>query len=292
MFVNFGWRGPAGGRKRDFEIEDLRFLELDQAHPMFNAFCQFYASAIVNDPRQERSSKTVEEVAAIVDAGEHALGRDSHVFIALQAGRIVGSIRCVLDRPGRPFPTEADVGFTLDPLRRYGRVMLVGRLAIAEDVRTRPAVLTHLFACFVNLALERDVSYVLSDGFRHVIPTYTRVGFELLFQRSDRRHAARMAHGFVCYPVLLDFVEMILERARHDDAPQLDFYPVTDKVLAERYYKRALVRDWLTRLTGRRRPRGIHEIRQNLPDVLTSAADSAPSNSPPDRAQAVSPGPR
>lgn len=260
LFVSFCWTGP---RRSSFSVGDLSFAPLASDDPRFAEVCHFYAQAIAQDPRQGFGELSVDQVADQVRASERAAGERSHVFVCWQRERIVGCVRCLIDQPGVPFPTEVDGGFSLDPLRRLGRVMVVGRLAIADDARARPDVLSNLFACFVNLALEHDVDWVLSAGFRHVLPTYMRLGFELLFHRSDARHGVRMSHGYISHPVLLDFRRLIFERARVD-AAKLDFYGVTNKLLAERYYKRALVRGWFAAATARRRPQDIHAVRALL----------------------------
>jgi hypothetical protein len=274
LFVNFVWCGRSRERRTTFAVDDLVFKQLSPAAPedagLFEEFAAFYGRAIVDDPRQGAGDKSLDQVIWSVREAETALGSDSVIFVCLLQGRVVGSIRCILDRPGRPFPTEADGGFSLDPLRRRCRVMAVGRLAIAEDLRARPDVMTHLFACFTNLALQHDITHVLSAGFRHVLPSYVKLGFEFLFPKTDPRHGTRMSHGFVSFPVMLDFQQMIFQRVRSGEARD-DFYGTTHKYLAERWFKRALVRSWMRAITRCREPAGIGQVR-----ALLAPASSTP----------------
>lgn len=276
LFINFVWCGRSNERQTSFRREDFQFEQISQAGADFKAFCELYAKGIVNDPKQSDGTKTWQEVAAVVEAAERSLGEDSVVFVCKHEGRLVGSIRCVLDRPGRPFPTEADIDSSFDPLRAHGRVCAIGRLTIEESYRGRGEIINGLFAGFVDLALENDVSYVISAGFRHVLPTYMKLGFEFMFDREDPRHGMRMSHGFVTYPVIFNFAEMVLNRANKTEA-KFDFYGVTNKYLAERWFKRKVCLRFLHRLIGKSTPQTLDELRS----LLASGATLLPNRDAP-----------
>lgn len=283
LVANFAWCGPGLRRRKHHVVNDLEIVQISQDSLRFEEFCTFYATAIASDPRQSDGRKTRLQIADTVRAAELALGDDSVIFACLHKGAIVGSIRCVLDRPGRAFPTEREGGFSLDPLRQRGeRLMAVGRLAIAPAMKTRPDVIAHLFGSFVDLALERDITFVLSAGFQHVLPIYRRVGFEHLFASSDPRHGVRMAHGFMSYPVLLNFGQMIFARVGNDQ-PKTDLKSTANPYLAERWYKRALVRSWIRRLLARAAPESIDDVRALLepaPDPGASPTHSITPHNP------------
>ena len=280
LVVNFLWCGPGLRRRKQSVVNDLEIVQISHNSLRFEEFCTFYSTAIVNDPRQSEGRKTRLQIADAVRAAELALGDDSVIFACLHKGAIVGSIRCVLDRSGRAFPIEREGGFSLEPLRRRGeRLMAVGRLAIAPAMKTRPDVIAHLFGSFVDLALERDITVVLSAGFKHVLPIYQRVGFHHLFAESDPRHGVRMAHGFVSYPVLLNFRQMIFARVGNDP-PKTDLKSTANPYLAERWYKRALVRGWMRRLLGRAAAESIDDVRALLDPAPDPGASPVHSTEP------------
>ena len=118
---------------------------------------------------------------------------------------------------------------------------------------------------------------MLSAGFQHVLPIYRRVGFDHLFPESDARHGVRMAHGFVSYPVLLNFRQMIFARVGNDQ-PKTDLKSTANPYLAERWYKRALLRRWTRNWLGRTAPESIDEVRALLdpsPGPTSSPKSSA-----------------
>jgi hypothetical protein len=240
MFMNLFWFGRANSRRDHFGIEEFEFRRLLSDSPQFPAFCDFYARQIYR-PGDDGNSKTIEEIAAVVSTTEKGLGMDSYVFVAEHAGRIVGCIRCVLDREGRPFPLETEMSSSFDPLRRIGKVMYVGRLAVDHAYRERPDVLNGIFKCFLDLCLSKDVAFVVAEGFSHRLPTYLKLGFEILFERSDKRHAIKMSHGYICYPVYMNFAYLVFNR----DDVALKKYHFSDFInpyLAERWYKRSALR--------------------------------------------------
>lgn len=280
LVANFWWCGPELRRREQHVVNDLEVIQIDHDSLRFEEFCTFYATAIFNDPRQSDGRKTRMQIADAVRAAELTLAQDSVIFACLHKGAIVGSIRCVLDRPGRAFPTEVEGGFRLDPLRRRGeRLMAVGRLAIAPAMKMRPDVIEHLFGSFVDLALERDITFVLSAGFSHVLSIYRRVGFNHLFPASDPRYGVRMSHGFVSHPVLLNFRRMIFDRVGNDQ-PKTDLKGTANLYLAERWYKRALLRRWIRNALGRTVPESIDEVRALLDPSPHSEASPTSSDAP------------
>ena len=262
LWVTFVWCGWSNERKKRFENGDLTFRQIDHADHAFVVFCEKYARAIANDPRQGQGTKTWEEIADVVQSAERQLGEHSIVFVCEHQGAIVGSVRCVLDHPVLPLPTERDVDSSFDGLRRYGKLMLIGRLTIDEAYRGRSDILNGLFGSFVDLALERDISFVISAGFTYVLPLYMKLGFEFLYPRRDPRHGVRMSHGFVTYPVILNFEQMVLDRADSDD--RYEIKRSTNMYLAERWFKRAMTRRFARRILKRGNLSDIGAIQEVL----------------------------
>ena len=240
IFLNLVWFGRRNEFQSNFIIGDFSFNRIDPSHPDFEHFCRFYAQKI-HRPGDDGNEKNVDDLVEIVASVERKLGSFSYIFIATHEKKIIGCIRCVLDQKSCSFPLEEDMQLSFDPLRRIGRVMYLGRLAVDINYRERPDVLTGLFKCFVDLALSKDVSFVVAAGFAHRLPTYFKLGFELLFDRSDSRHAAKMPHGYISYPVYLNFSRLIFHR-RESFQSKYKFADFINRFLVERWYKRNALR--------------------------------------------------
>jgi hypothetical protein len=236
IFLNFFWFGKRNRFQQSFIIGDFSFRRVNPNSSEFIRFCNFYAQQIYR-PGDDGNGKTEREIFDVVATVECDLGLDSYIFIAEHEMRVIGCIRCVVDRQGRPFPLEEDMQLSFDPLRRIGRVLYVGRLAVDPAYRERPDVLNGLFKCFVDLALSKDVSFVVAEGFSHRLPTYLKLGFEILFERSDPRHAIKMSHGYICHPVYLNFAKLIFHRSESAQS-KYQFADFINKYLVERWYKR------------------------------------------------------
>jgi hypothetical protein len=249
IFLNLVWFGRSNGMQQRFTVGQFVFRRVVAGSEEFVQFCQFYARQIYR-PGDDGNVKTVEQIAENVAAVELALAGDSHIFVAVHGTQIVGCIRCVIDRKQRPFPLEQDMQLSFDPLRKIGRVLYVGRLAVDTGYRERPDVLNGLFKCFVDLALSRDISFVVAEGFPHRLPTYLKLGFEILFARSDPRHAILMSHGYICHPVYLNFAQLIFNRGEAISG-KYSFSEFISRYLVERWYKRNALRQ-LLRMTRHR----------------------------------------
>lgn len=240
IFLNFIWFGWRNGYQHHFVIGDFSFRRVNHDSPDFERFCRFYAQQIYR-PGEDGNGKTEAEIADVVARVERELGGDSYMFVAEHEGTMIGCIRCVVDRKNRSFPLERDMQLSFNPLRRIGNVLYVGRLAVDPSYRERPDVLNGLFKCFVDLALSKDVSFVVAEGFAHRLPTYLKLGFEILFERSDRRHAIKMSHGYICHPVYLNFAKLIFHRSESTQS-KYQFSDFINRYLVERWYKRNALR--------------------------------------------------
>ncbi len=263
LFASFIWCGVANQRLRTFRTGDLAFHEITSKHADFAEFCSFYARNLMTDPRQAASCKTLAELIAGIRETEISAGNSTIIFVCKLNGVIIGCIRCVVDRRDSHLPTEKEIDCSFDDLRKYGKLMEVGRLAIDEAHRGKPEVLTGLFSGVVNVALERDVSYLVSSGFPYIVSVYLKLGFVMLFGKSDRRHAVRRSHGYVTHPVLLDFSDLVLNKTRKGNL-KFGMYELASPYLAERWFKRALVKRFLARCTMKSFPRDLKEIRKVL----------------------------
>lgn len=263
VLISFVWFGRGNERRKTFTRGQFSIEQLDGQDPRLVEFAGFYASVLTTERRTGRASMSSEELTKEILRQERALGRASVAFICHIDGTLVGTLRCILDDSRAEFAYERELQTPFTPLREQGRVMVVGRLAIAPEFRARPDVVNGLFAAFIDLALEKDVSYVISDAYPYVLPTYLKLGFEVLFPRSDERFRIHR-YGLVSHPVLLDLEQMILSKSSPDDM-QFGLYDVAHPYLAERWFKRLVLRRFVRRCLRRRRPNGIQEVQAMLP---------------------------
>lgn len=240
IYLNLVWFGRRNSLQQQFAIGDIAFRKIYLDTPEFDGFCRFYAEQIYR-PDDQSNPYTLEQITASVATVERTLGVNANMYIAEHDGRIVGCIRCIIDKKGKPFPLERDLKVSLDPLRKVGKVLYVGRLAVDPAYRERPDVLSGLFKCFVDLSLSRDISFVVAEGFSHRLPTYLKLGFEILFERSDHRFAVKMSHGYVCHPVFLNFSRLIFNRSESAQK-KYQFSECINRYLVERWYKRTALR--------------------------------------------------
>ena len=263
LFFHFVWCGPSSTRPRIWRYQDLTFEQINADGPDFGAFCTLYARSMVLDPRQEPGAKSWEEVREVIRASEKARGSASIMFVCKKDGEVIATLRTLLDRKGSPLPTESDIDSGYDGLRAFGKLISIGRLAVLEEHRNRPELMTGLFSEFVNVALESGADFVVADGFKHVVPMYLKLGFVLQYPKNDPRHAVRMSHGYICYPVVMDFRSMVLDRAGGQNYTS-EYSGETSRYLAERWFKRYLVNHMWRRLLGRHEINGIAEIKEVL----------------------------
>jgi len=242
MFFHFIYFGKPNKFQENFTIGKFEFLKISRNSELFQEFCLFYTKQIYENDALNRE-KTIDEMAEIVCKDEFELGDDAYIFVALYAGRIIGCIRCILDRKNRPFPLEKDIGVSFIEFRKKGKLLYVGRLAIDSNFRERPDVLSGLFKCFIDLSLEEDVSFVLAEGLAGKITLYIKLGFEFLFEKFDARHKNMMSHGYFGYPVFLNFSKLIFYGNSNEKSRQnSQFSNVINRYLMERWYKRNAVK--------------------------------------------------
>jgi hypothetical protein len=118
-------------------------------------------------------------------------------------------------------------------------------------------------ALMLLMILQNMAGFVVADGFKHVVPMYLKLGFVLQYPKNDPRHAVRMSHGYICYPVVMDFRSMVLDRAGGQNYTS-EYSGETSRYLAERWFKRYLVNHMWRRLLGRHEINGIAEIKEVL----------------------------
>ena len=269
LYISFCWCGTAFERKTQYRTAELQFSQIDNDSEDFNVFCDFFTMNVIMDAQHDLPYDCLDTMIPKHRELERGLGEDAAIFVCKIDGRMIGSIRCILGQPGKKIPAESYMQASFDPLRQAGPIMFVGRLAIDEAYRHRPEVINGLFAGFINLALERDMAYIVSEGFKLSLPIYLKLGFETLFTKKDPRFETKNGLGLTVFPVLLDFESFIMAKPDEKD-DRLGLMGIVNPYLAERFYKRTVVRQFIRKLRKKHRLAGIKAVRGAMAPALTA----------------------
>lgn len=260
IFFSLCWFGPQNTRKKHFHINDIEFHQLsNNNNDQIEKYHQFFIENIVTD--EKRKNLTMKELADDIFKSEADLENSTLIFCAFHHGKIVGCLRCVLANK-TAFPIEHDANLYLTHLRKYGHILQAGRFSIAEEYRERPEVMTGLFKCLIELALEKDISFIFGNAAIHRVPLYMKLGFNVLYPRSDSRSQVLMPYGTRCVPIVMNFSKTIIKN--REDANRYGFMDYVNRYLIERWYKRAILRYYFRPLDKRPWEMEISQIREYL----------------------------
>jgi hypothetical protein len=238
--LNLVWFGPAHAREEQFSVGPIEARQLRIGTSEFDGFCEFFTRHSAAD----HGSKNDEELKGwteIMRATEADLAKRSVAIGAFEGGRLVGSIRCVLDRRGHALPMEEQLNTSFDGLRKHGRLLYVGRVAIEEAYRQRPEVMASLFKAMVDVALQNDVAFLVVTTFTNRVPTFMKLGFEPLFSRNDPRYLYREPFGIAVVPLVMNLSRLGMS-GDYQKGPHQHFSGQLNPYLQERWYKRMVLR--------------------------------------------------
>jgi hypothetical protein len=181
--MDLSYCGRLYRRDREFGLGGFTFREIGRDAAAVAQFLSSYAdemSAAVTRDRRARVKYGRSEIFEEVCRTEHAATARVHYFNAYDGDKVVGGVAVALDGPDRRLPVEKSFGVTLDPLRRYGRIMEVRRLSVAAGYRFHQDIIRGLFKCAIEVALENDVSFMVDLTFHFVVNLLRKVDFEAL----------------------------------------------------------------------------------------------------------------
>lgn len=243
LFFNLVWFGWHNERQRDFIHGNFIFRQITISSKDFDEFCAFFAQQVVNDPRRKGVKLDSNAATQFIRDSELKLGCHSVIFCVYDGTKIIGSVRCILEQTATILPIEKDIVESFSRLRNLGKIMQIGRLGIDEKFRERPDVISGLFKCIIDLALEKDVHFIVGEAAKHRLPLYLKLGFELIFSRNDPRSTISMPYGSECIPVLLNFSRLVFV-SKGQVQQKYRFSESINRYLLERWYKRSVLKNY------------------------------------------------
>lgn len=245
LYLTFYDKSLITRRAKEFTLGDLTIKQLSYPSKEYDDYIDFFSHALAmevyeSDEKIESLRESLREVDTVVSA-------ERIVFAAYHNDKLVGTIGVAFDGKGKPFPFEEDMDLCADPMRKLGRIATTGRFGIAPEYRERPEVMTGLFKALLELALERDVAFVLAESFPARAMFYARLGFNSMYPRSDPRYV-------VHHPVMGDHLvflcnisEFLFFHTMDDKINRtFGFFDVINPLLIERYVKRMTIRHFFS----------------------------------------------
>lgn len=233
--------GTAGQRPRAFSMGGFRFEELPPRHDALAPFYAHFVREAMHSLKQGREARglSFDELVALKMAADAPSWPGVRFFAAYEGADIIGTISCMVKAGGALVGMESGVSdpVSLEPLRRYGRVMEVGRFSIAARHRFRPEVFRGLLRCVVETAFEHDAAFLVAQAYPSVVGIYSKIGFHKISEQVVRQSGTgapvllmvfNLAKKAVCDPELAT-------DGRAADAPAA-------LRLSERYFKRQSLR--------------------------------------------------
>ncbi|KFF67591.1 hypothetical protein IW01_14680 [Pectobacterium brasiliense] len=259
IFFSIVWFGNNNIRKDKFSINNFDFKRITESTAKYQ---RFFIEKVLSD--EQRSYLLLNELQheianSVFDGNDNVL-----IFCAYDGDKMVGCIRCVLANEV-PLPIENEANLDLQNLKRIGSILQVGRFSIDEKYRERPEIITGLFKCLIELALAKDISFIIGNAATHRVTLYMKLGFHLLFPPSDPRSRVKLPYGTLCTPVIMNFSNLIIKN--RDEVSKYGFIDYVNRYLLERWYKRAALRYYLKKTSRRPWELEVKDIRKLLNPV-------------------------
>jgi hypothetical protein len=245
------WCGNSHCRSKIFTDAGFTFKQISLQSQEFMEYCVHYVDATIQDSENSMIVDRQTLIDNLIDENTKLAGSARH-FIAIDKKfeNIIGTFRCIVDRSGRNFPIEQLLETSYDPLRSFGRLMDVGCFSIHPNYRSMPILTVGLFRCMMDLALERDVRFLVADAPYHRVSLYQQIGFRFLFPPSHMKARLVRSDGMVCYPLVLNLTEAFFGGSSGGNPGwKLGSSVKTNWYLFERWNRRLMLSSWFRRKT-------------------------------------------
>lgn len=169
-------------RQKEFTLGEYTFKQLSYPSREFEEYIDFYAWHISHEVHKKPEGyQVLRDAAHKVDAFD---SKDKIPFGAYHNGKLVGSCAITLPAKGELLPVEQQTPVSFAEIRKLGPIADVGRLVIAKGYRERPDVIRGLLKGTLEVALEKDMVFLMSEVFPSGSMFHYRLGFSTLFKRS------------------------------------------------------------------------------------------------------------
>lgn len=209
LYLHLVDMGPAFRRPRSFTGGRFRWREGDQPEDIQAFYWNFMREAMpsVKAGNGPRTATHEEMVTRRMELDRDQWPR-TRFFLATMGEDVVGTIACIDDDPRTPFPAEVnhEQPFSLDGLRRHGRIVEFGRFSIAKQHRFGQELISGLFRCVIERAMECDAAFVVALAYEPAWPIYRKIGFVPLTERPVHQRAT----GVAAYPAVLNLSRKVV----------------------------------------------------------------------------------
>lgn len=232
--------GPAWRRPKTFTLGGYRFEQLPSTHESLQSFYEHFIREALPSIRQGIRSErdSYEDLVSLKMAIDKPSWGQTLFFAALVDGEIVGTISCLLrtSRNTLGFETGHSSPLDLSRLRKFGKVIEVGRFSISPKHRFGQDVIQGLLRCAVEYAFETDAVFLVSQSYLSAVPIYHKIGFR---QISDSV-SHQLELGVAISPMVFNLARRVVCESQAHVTNRLS--DVLSPYRGERYFKRMSIR--------------------------------------------------
>lgn len=231
-------------RQKEYTKGAFTFKQIAYPSKEYDEYIDLYSGILIRDVYGEDKydeEKTLEMKNGIREY-DGITSQRKVIFGAYRDGRLIGTMGIALDAKEKPFPIEDVMECSLDPMRKLGKIVVIGRFCIEKQYRATADVIEGLFKSVFEYAVEHDTSFIVAEVL-HNTSAYARLGFESLMPRSDPRFKNLSTPGMGSFQVLINNMAQGMFFAKKEALSQsLNMFNDINELLTERWVKRQVVR--------------------------------------------------
>jgi hypothetical protein len=228
--------GPAWRRPKAFTFGQFEFCQLSQKDNALIPFYEHFIREALPSIRQgirpgDDSFDALVKLKMECDQGSWG---ETLFFTASVDGEVIGTISCMLKTSSNSLGFESGHSRQLDltALRRFGKVVEVGRFSISPKHRFGQDVIQGLLRCAVEYAFETDAAFLVSQSYLSACPIYQKIGFRKL----DETISYQKVLGVAIYPMVFNLARRVVCESHSEVTNRLS--DVLSPYRGERYFKR------------------------------------------------------
>ena len=252
-------------REKEFTLGEYTFRQLSYPSKDFDDYIDFYARHMSEEVLQDPENyQMLRDAAHKYDAEAKA----KIPFGAFHKGTLVGTCAIALSTREEKHPVEERTPVSFENVRKMGPIADLGRLVIAKNYRERPDVLRGLLKGVIEVAMEKDMVFFMSEVFRTGTTLHSRLGSTPLFKRSHPHYTVTF-EPFGAVILLFNNLAatVFLGKEKLNSSTQLA--DIINQLLAEGWIKRQVIRHAFSRVEQKPWMHTIDSIRY-LIDLATA----------------------